>query len=82
MKGWYITSIVVTIFYFLWGIIYLNRIPIVAILWFITGTISLVGIILYTKKDYNLAKTCFIISGILGFPVGILLIIFGYMIDN
>jgi hypothetical protein len=46
------------------------------------GIISLAGIISFTMKNYKAAQTLFIISGILGIPPGILLIIFGLLIDK
>jgi hypothetical protein len=33
-------------------------------------------------KNYKAARTLFIISGILGLPIGVLLIVFGVLIDK
>ena len=87
LKGWYIVAIVLTIFYFVAGIYYLVRMHIGAFhvmgyLLLINGIISLSGIISFTRKNYKAARTLFIISGILGIPPGILLIIFALLIDR
>jgi len=83
MKGWYIASIVVTILSFGAGIVNLVENHKFIGTWMILiGTLSLVGIIHFLKENYTLAKTLFIISGLMGFPIGIVLIIFGYKIDN
>ena len=82
MKRWYIASIVLTILFFGLGITYPGESSKIISIWLVLiGTISLAGIILFTLKYYKAAKTLFITSGIMGFPIGILLIIFGYMID-
>jgi uncharacterized membrane protein HdeD (DUF308 family) len=80
-------SIVVTILYFLSGIFTLVRMHIGAFhvmgyVLLINGIISLAGIISFTMKNYKAAQTLFIISGILGIPTGILLIIFAILIDK
>ena len=87
LKGWYIVAIVLTIFYFVAGIYYLVRMHIGAFhvmgyLLLINGIISLSGIISFTRKNYKAARTLFIISGILGIPPGILLIIYAILIDK
>lgn len=46
------------------------------------GIISLAGTVSFVMKNYKAAQTLFIISGLLGFPIGILLIIFGVLIDK
>lgn len=87
LKGWYILAIVVTIFYFIAGIFYLVKMHIGAFhvmgyVLFLDGLISLAGIISFTGKNYKASQTLFIISGILGIPAGILLIIFAILIDK
>lgn len=87
LKGWYIVSIVLTIFYFVAGIFYLVKMHLGAFhvmgyVLFLDGLISLAGIISFTRKNYKAAQPLFIISGILGIPPGILLIIFAVLIDK
>jgi uncharacterized membrane protein HdeD (DUF308 family) len=87
LKGWYIVSIALTIFYFTAGIFYLARMHIgafnvIGYVLLLNGIISLAGIISFTMKNYKAAQTLFIISGILGIPPGILLIIFAVLIDK
>ncbi len=87
LKGWYIASIVLTIFYFIAGIYYLVRMHmgafhVLGYVLLVTGIISAAGIISFTRKNYKAAQTLFVISGILGIPTGILLIIFAVLIDK
>ena len=87
LKGWYIVSIVLTILYFTAGIYYLVKMPagafrVVCYALLLNGIISLAGIISFTRQNYKAARTLFIISGILGIPTGILLIIFAVLIDK
>ena len=87
LKDWYIVSIVLTIIYFIAGIYYLVRMHmgafhVMGYVLLFNGIISLAGIISFTRKNYKAARTLFIISGILGIPPGILLIIFAVLIDK
>lgn len=87
LKGWYIASIVLTIFYFIAGIYYLVRMHmgafhVLGYVLLVTWIISAAGIISFTRKNYKAARTLFVISGILGIPTGILLIIFAVLIDK
>jgi uncharacterized membrane protein HdeD (DUF308 family) len=87
LNGWYIVSIVLTILYFIAGIFYLVKIPVGALhvmgyVLLLNGIISSAGIISFTRKNYKAAQTLFTISGILGIPPGILLIIFAVLIDK
>ena len=87
LKGWYIVSIVLTIFFFIAGIFYLVRMHIGAfhVMGYgllLNGIISSAGIISFTRKNYKAAQTLFTISGILGIPPGILLIIFAVLINK
>ena len=84
LKIWYILSIAVTITYFILGINFFvfPKSHFVGYGILINATIALAGIISFTMKNYKAAKTLFIISGILGFPTGVLLIVFGVLIDK
>jgi hypothetical protein len=84
LKIWYILSIALTITYFILGISYLvlPRSHVLAYLALIIATIASAGIISFTMKNYKAAKTLFIISGILGLPIGVLLIVFAVLIDK
>jgi uncharacterized membrane protein HdeD (DUF308 family) len=76
-----------TIFYFIAGIFYLARMPagafhVIGCVSLLNGIISSAGIFSFSRKNYKAAQTLFIISGILGIPPGILLIIFAVLIDK
>jgi len=91
LKIWYILSIALTITYFIFDIKFLvfiqsHHMPtwahFIAYGSLIIPTIASAGIISFTMKNYKAAKTLFIISGILGFPTGVLLIVFAGLIDK
>lgn len=80
-------AIAVTIFFFIAGISTLIRMHTGALhtmgyVQLINGVIALAGIFSFTMKNYKAARTLFIISGILGIPAGILLIVFAVLIDK
>ena len=81
MKGWFITGIVVTAFYFFMGIMLSSETPLYV--WILAeAIIALIGIILYTRRRYKVTKILWIISGIMSLPFGILLIIAGIQIGK
>jgi hypothetical protein len=82
MKGWFITGVVVTVFYFVFGIAQLAAERPLFVWSLLVAIISLIGIIQYARHHYRATKICWITSGIMGIPLGILLIIAGVKIGK
>jgi len=82
MKGWFITGVVVTIFYFVFGIAQLGAGRPLFVWSLLVAIIALIGIIQYTRCCYRATKTLWVISGIMGIPLGILLIVAGVKIGK
>lgn len=82
MKGWFISSVILTIVYYVFGIFQVGAESPLCIWTFLISIVSLIGIIYYKRGNYKATKMFFIISGIMGIPFGILLIIAGIKINK
>lgn len=82
MKGWFITGVVLTILYFVFGLAQLGAGRPLFIWSLLIAIISLIGIIQYTGHRYRATKILWITSGIMGIPLGILFIIAGVKIGK
>lgn len=79
---WFVIGIVMTVVYLIAGFGLWNAGINSSIWFFLIAFLSIIGIIQYYRGRYEVTKVLWRISGVMGFPLGILLIVAGTQVGK